>query len=39
MLFNSLEFAGFFVLVFVIHLLPLPWKVRKFNLLVASYAF
>ena len=39
MLFNSLSFFLFFVLVLLAHLLPLPWKLRKFNVLAASYLF
>jgi D-alanyl-lipoteichoic acid acyltransferase DltB (MBOAT superfamily) len=39
MLFNSFAFLFFFVLVLALHLLPLPWWLRKFNLLVASYLF
>jgi len=39
MLFNSLTFALFFAVVLVLHHLPLPWTVRKLNLLVASYLF
>jgi alginate O-acetyltransferase complex protein AlgI len=37
--FNSFTFILFFAAVFVVHSLPLPWIVRKFNLLVASYLF
>jgi len=39
MLFNSLTFFYFFTGVMVLHHLPLPWRVRKFNLLWASYLF
>jgi len=39
MLFNSFSFLFFFVLVLAVHLLPLPWWLRKCNLLLASYAF
>src|SRR5438309_8733809 len=39
MLFNSLTFILFFVIVFLLHSLPFPWKVKKTNLLVASYIF
>lgn len=39
MLFNSFTFLGFFACVLALHYLPLPWKVKKFNLLVASYLF
>ncbi|HET6327695.1 MAG TPA: MBOAT family O-acyltransferase [Planctomycetaceae bacterium] len=37
--FNSLAFVIFFAAVLVVHSLPLPWIVRKSNLLVASYLF
>jgi alginate O-acetyltransferase complex protein AlgI len=37
--FNSFTFVLFFAAVLVVHSLPLPWIVRKFNLLVASYLF
>ncbi len=39
MLFNSLTFLVFFALVLGIHNLPLPWRAKKINLLVASYLF
>lgn len=39
MLFNSLTFAGFFGVVLFLHYLPLPWNVKKFNLLWLSYLF
>ena len=39
MLFNSYTFLGFFACVLVLHHLPLPWRVRKLNLLWASYLF
>jgi alginate O-acetyltransferase complex protein AlgI len=39
MLFNSLTFAVFFAMVLGLHKLPLPWHVKKINLLVASYLF
>ena len=39
MLFNSLTFLLFFLCVLALHSLPLPWKLRKFNLLVASYVY
>ena len=39
MLFNSFSFLLFLVFVVAMHSLPLPWKVRKFNLLAASYLF
>ncbi|MCH2170877.1 MBOAT family protein [Myxococcota bacterium] len=39
MLFNSLTFVLFFVIVLTLHHLPLAWRFRKANLLVASYLF
>src|SRR3954466_6255800 len=39
MAFNSLTFLPFFAVVLLLHNLPLPWKVRKLNLLLASYIF
>lgn len=39
MLFNSFDFVFFFAAVLLVHLLPLPWALRKFNLLAASYLF
>lgn len=39
MLFNSLTFVLFFAVVLALHSLPLPWRVRKLNLLVSSYLF
>jgi alginate O-acetyltransferase complex protein AlgI len=39
MVFNSLTFVVFFACVLALHSLPLPWTVRKVNLLVASYLF
>jgi alginate O-acetyltransferase complex protein AlgI len=39
MVFNSLTFIVFFCVVLLLHNLPLPWGVKKFNLLVASYLF
>ena len=39
MLFNSLTFVAFFVLVLALHNAPLPWRVKKTNLLIASYLF
>jgi alginate O-acetyltransferase complex protein AlgI len=38
-LFNSLSFVLFFAVVLALHALPLAWRVRKFNLLLASYLF
>ena len=39
MVFNTLTFAAFFLIVLLLHSLPLSWKVRKVNLLLASYVF
>ena len=39
MVFNSLTFVVFFALVLALHSLPLAWKTKKINLLVASYIF
>jgi alginate O-acetyltransferase complex protein AlgI len=37
--FNSLTFLVFFAVVLALHRLPLPWSVKKANLLIASYVF
>lgn len=39
MLFNSLTFLVFFAVVLALHRAPLPWRVKKTNLLAASYVF
>lgn len=39
MAFNSLIFLIFFAVVLALHTLPLSWKFRKTNLLLASYIF
>src|SRR6478735_1066684 len=39
MLFNSYTFIIFFIIMLVLHNLPLAWKVKKVNLLIASYIF
>ncbi len=39
MLFNSLTFVAFFAVVLVLHRLPLSWRTKKLNLLIASYLF
>src|SRR3954465_14186350 len=39
MVFNSLTFVVFFAIMLGLHNLPLSWKVRKSNLLIASYLF
>lgn len=39
MVFNSYTFMVFFAVILVLHNLPLAWKVKKINLLIASYIF
>ncbi|HPI10582.1 MAG TPA: MBOAT family O-acyltransferase [Catalimonadaceae bacterium] len=39
MVFNSYTFVVFFAIILFLHYLPLPWKTKKINLLVASYIF
>src|SRR5271170_5784818 len=39
MVFNSLTFIVFFACVLGMHSLPLPWTMKKINLLIASYLF
>jgi alginate O-acetyltransferase complex protein AlgI len=39
MVFNSYTFIVFFAIILVLHNLPLAWKVKKVNLLLASYLF
>ena len=39
MVFNTLTFAAFFLIVVLVHSLPLPWQQRKINLLIFSYIF
>ncbi|MEJ7766556.1 MAG: MBOAT family O-acyltransferase [Chitinophagaceae bacterium] len=39
MVFNSLTFIVFFGLMLLLHNLPLSWKAKKTNLLLASYLF
>lgn len=39
MAFNSLTFVLFFAIVLALHNMPLPWTLKKFNLLAASYLF
>lgn len=39
MLFNSYTFIVFFVVVLLVHHLPMAWKIKKVNLLLASYLF
>jgi alginate O-acetyltransferase complex protein AlgI len=38
-LFNSLTFVAFFAIVLLLHNLPIAWRVKKVNLLIASYLF
>ncbi len=39
MLFNSYTFIAFFIVILILHNLPFSWKVKKINLLLASYIF
>ena len=39
MVFNSYTFVVFFIVIFFLHNLPFSWKVKKVNLLLASYIF
>ena len=39
MVFNSYTFIVFFMVMLVLHNLPFTWKVKKINLLLASYLF
>src|SRR5580658_804123 len=39
MIFNSLVFVVFFAIVLILHSLPFSWRVKKINLLIASYIF
>lgn len=39
MVFNSYTFIAFFLLMLLLHNLPFSWKVKKVNLLLASYIF
>lgn len=39
MVFNSYTFIAFFIVMLILHNLPLPWKTKKINLLIASYIF
>lgn len=39
MVFNSYTFVVFFALILFLHNLPLSWKTKKVNLLLASYVF
>ncbi len=39
MVFNSYTFIVFFIIMLGLHSLPFSWKVKKINLLIASYIF
>lgn len=39
MVFNSFTFIAFFSVLLILHNLPFSWKVKKINLLLASYIF
>lgn len=39
MVFNSYTFIVFFIVILFLHNLPLTWKTKKINLLLASYIF
>lgn len=39
MVFNSYTFIAFFIIILILHNLPFSWKVKKINLLLASYVF
>lgn len=39
MVFNSYTFIAFFAIMLVMHNLPISWKAKKVNLLIASYIF
>ena len=39
MVFNSYTFIAFFIVMLILHNLPFSWKVKKINLLFASYIF
>ncbi len=39
MVFNSYTFIVFFIIILILHSLPFTWKVKKINLLIASYIF
>ena len=39
MVFNSYTFIAFFIIILILHNLPFSWKVKKINLLIASYIF
>ena len=39
MLFNSYTFIVFFIIILILHNMRFAWKVKKINLLIASYIF
>lgn len=39
MIFNSYTFIAFFIIILILHHLKFSWKVKKINLLLASYVF
>jgi alginate O-acetyltransferase complex protein AlgI len=39
MIFNSFTFIAFFILMLILHNMPFSWRVKKINLLIASYIF
>src|ERR1700742_44214 len=39
MVFNSYTFIAFFAIMLLLHNLPISWKAKKVNLLLASYIF
>ncbi|MBL0012187.1 MAG: MBOAT family protein [Flavobacterium sp.] len=39
MIFNSYTFIAFFIIILLLHNLPLSWRTKKINLLLASYLF
>src|SRR6267142_1163365 len=39
MVFNSYTFVAFFAIMLILHNLPISWKAKKVNLLIASYVF
>lgn len=39
MVFNSYTFIAFFIVILILHNLPFSWKLKKINLLLASYIF
>jgi len=39
MVFNSYTFIAFFLIVLLLHNLPISWRAKKINLLLASYVF